>query len=448
MQLFFPCYNPRMTHPHLRPRIAILLLVLGLAACLPLAQELTPTSAPPAATVPVTASATRALTASATPSPTASITSVWGRYAGPQIEPVTPVPTPLPPVSLPDEVKVGILLGADQEAPFVGRTDAMMLMFYNEKLGRASLLALPADLYVYLPGYTMQRLQVAYATGGMQQVQDTIAYNFGVRPLRYALIHPAELTGFIKRLNALYIDVQADYSKGCQGITQGRDRMTADQVLCYLTYRDGMDEVDRNQRQLDVAANVFHRMTQSGKLALLPDIYQTAIPNVESNYTLTDLLDYIPLALRMGDERQLGLFRFEQSDLILWDIPGQEELGTQGFAPRPGAIPALMQRAIEFVLNPQEPRPFVTSLAYELTASPSPTITPSPTRTATRYPTLTRTPRPYYTSTPRPTYTPTKGPKMTKTPTSTPTETSVPGTPSETTIPNTPTETETPTPGP
>ncbi len=439
------CYNPAMIHPRPYTRMAILLLVLALAACLPAAQELASapiSTASPSPGSPATPSATpSAKMVSATPSRTASPNSVWGSYGGPVIEPVTPIPTPLDPYPIPPEVRVGILLGTDRDAPFIGRTDAMMLMFYNEKLGRASLLALPADLYVYLPGYTMQRLQIAYATGGPEGVQAAVEYNFGVRPLRYALVHPSELTGFVKRLDTLTIDVPGDYSDGCKGILGGRMRMTAAEVLCYVTYRDDMDEVDRNQRQLDVAANIFHRMTQSGKLALLPDLYATTVPNVESNYTLTDLMGYIPLALRMGDPQQLGLFRFERSDLIVWDIPGQEQLGTQGFVPRPGAIPALVQRAVDFVLTPQKPIPYVTRLAYELTASPSATITPSPTRTATRYPTFTRTPRDTYT--PRPTYTKVKS----RTPTAgTETETETPIPPTETETPIPPTETETPVP--
>ncbi len=446
MQLLFSCYNPNMKPSQPHARIAILLLVLALAACLPIAQEM---AAAPAATAsptlraPTTPSATpEALALLPTPSPTATPNRVWGSYEGPVIEPVTPIPTPVDPYQIPPEVRVGILLGTNRDAPFVGRTDAMMLMFYNEKLGRASLLAIPADLYVYLPGYTMQRVQIAYATGGLEGIQDAIEYNFGVRPLRYALLHPSEMTGFVKHLDKIVVDVPGDYSDGCEGITGGRIRMTADEVLCYITYRDGMDEIDRNQRQLDMAANVFHRMTQSGKLALLPEIYSTVVPNVESNYTLTDLMGYIPLALRMGDPQQLGLFRFERSDLILWDIPGQEQLGTQGFVPRPGSIPRLVQRAVEFVLDPQKPQWIVTRLASELTSSPSPTITPSLTRTATRYPTYTRTPRDTYT--PRPTYTRTRTRTSTietAFPLMTATDTPMPPTPTETA-----TETETTTP--
>ncbi len=431
-----------MSHPRASARIAILLLVLGLAACLPLAQKLTPTPGASLAPAPVdtaTPSATLAPVSTRTPSLTPSPTRVWGSYAGPTIEPVTPVPTPLAAFTLPSEVKVGILLGTTRDAPYVGRTDAMMLMFYNEKLGRASLLAIPADLYVYLPGYTMQRLQVAYAIGGVEGVQDAIEYNFGVRPLRYALVHPSELTGFVKHLDALYLNVPSDYSEGCKGIVAGRIRMNATDVLCYVTYRKDMEEIDRNQRQLDVVANIFHRMTQSGKLALLPELYSTAVPNVESNYTLGDLMGYIPLALRMGDEQQLGEFRFNSSDLILWNIPGQEELGTQGFVPRAGAIPDLVQQAVDFVLTPQAPRPFVTELAYELTASPSPTITPSPTRTATRYPTYTRTPRDTFT--PRPTST-----RRTSTATRTPTPASDTATPTPAADTATPTPTDTSTP--
>lgn len=407
--MLLPCYNPRMNnapaaHHSRRAALAVVVLAaLALVACLPAAPGAQPTASAPAPELSATPSATRPAAPTAGPTPSLNPNLPWQAYAGPLIEPVTPVPSPVGRYTLPPEVQVGILLGTARSAPYVGRTDAMLLMFYNEQLGRASLLSIPADLFVYLPGYTMQRLQVAYAVGGIQQVQEAIEYNFGVRPLRFALIHPEEVAGLVSRLDVLYLDVPADYSEQCKGLDMGRKRMTAKDVQCYVTFRVGMDELDRNRRQQDVLYNIFRRMTQSGKLALLPDIYQTAAPHVESNYTFGDLMGYVPLALQLGDGHQLGLFRFQQADLILWDIPGQ--LGGQGFLPRPGAIPSLVQRAVEFVLVPQRPGSIVQTLAYELTASPSPTITPTPTRTATRFPTNTRTLRP---RTPTHTRTPTR----------------------------------------
>ena len=74
-------------------------------------------------------------------------------------------------MALPEDVEIWLFLGSDQEAPYRGRTDAVNLAFVNKRLSKASVISIPGSLFVYIPGYTMQRLNTAYALGGMNLVR-------------------------------------------------------------------------------------------------------------------------------------------------------------------------------------------------------------------------------------------------------------------------------------
>ncbi|MCJ7695246.1 MAG: LCP family protein, partial [Anaerolineaceae bacterium] len=99
---------------------------------------------------------------------------VWGTYAPPSLDPITPIPPALSGLEIPDEVLVWVLLGVDNELPFTGRTNAIHVLLINPRLSKASLVSIPGNLYVYIPGYTMQRINIAYSVGGMALLRQTL----------------------------------------------------------------------------------------------------------------------------------------------------------------------------------------------------------------------------------------------------------------------------------
>ena len=96
-----------------------------------------------------------------------------------------------------------LLLGNDGEITNDGflRTDTMIVVSINRTAGTVAMLSLPRDLYVYIPGWTMQRLNLAYIHGqaggwpggGFGLLRQTLLYNFGINVHYYAMVN---LTGF------------------------------------------------------------------------------------------------------------------------------------------------------------------------------------------------------------------------------------------------------------
>ncbi|MEN4011697.1 MAG: LCP family protein [Chloroflexota bacterium] len=374
---------------------ALAALILLLAACV--AREPQPDSTPE--TLP---SASRAVLTASQPTPS-GLRTARAVYPAPRLTPITPIPPPLAGIRLPLEVRTLALVGLDNLTPFSGRGDAIALVFYHPRLGRASILSLPPDLIVNIPGYTMQRLNTAYALGGERALADALEYNFGVRPDDYAIVRLESFVYFIDDLGGLEVTVTEHMPQICDDIPPGRHLLDGDQVMCYLRFRVGQDEQNRSLRQQEILRLIVQRMVSGGNLARLPELYQRYKDSVDSSLTLDRLQALIPFALRLGDSSHLGLFQVNDQALRAWEIP--QALRPVVFLPQQEQLARQVQDAIDFVLTPQPNTDRVLTLEAELTTSPTPTNTRTPTPTATITTTLpaTITPTPTISQTPTPT---------------------------------------------
>lgn len=401
----------------------LLLAGLFLAACTPLTPTPAPTLAPHTPTLSPTLSATPSLTPGATLAPT---------FPLPLYTPVTPIPPPVV-LSLPPEVQVGVLLGLDALTPYVGRADAIVIVLVNQETARASFVSVPPDLFVYIPGLTMQRLNIAYATSGFGGISDTLLYNFGVRPSFYAALHLNDFVGLVDDLGGITVQAIQPVHEFCGDNPPGRVEMDGQQAFCHMRLRFGQDEADRNRRQAEVYRGFMARLLRGGTLVRLPELYDKYQGSIETNLDLDDLMGFIPLALRLGDSRRVEDFRLSNNDVITWTLPDQplESPRSDVLLPDMSEIESTMRQALAFVLAPVPESEIAATLAYQLTISPTPTITrtstATPTRTATPYrsPIPSRTATGTATRTPGPTRTPTDANyyPLTETPTPTITET-------------------------
>jgi len=119
--------------------------------------------------------------------------------ATPVAEPsVTAIPDPMPMVDEGTDDIVNILLvGAATNNPNnPGLTDSLMIVSANRTAGTVSIVSIPRDLYVYEPGFNMQKINTAYFYGEVNQVAgggfglliETIRYNLGLNIDFYARV--------------------------------------------------------------------------------------------------------------------------------------------------------------------------------------------------------------------------------------------------------------------
>ena len=424
-----PSWNGLERRAKRRLCLAGILGCLLLAACLgtrpTVVVTLTPLVFSPSPLPTESPSASPSASASVTlpPSPTPTVTlfpdpklPVWQHFAGPSQATVTAIPYPLTGLNLPANVKVALLAGVDTASPFIGRTDAIMLVFYSAANAHASLVTIPPDLIGYIPGQTMQRLNIAYPVGGVDLLNAAIQYNLGVSPSSWAVFHTDSFGRMIDSMGGIDVTVPVAFWDACGGMAAGIHHMDGQTVLCYVRLRRLADEPDRNLREIEVVRQTFMKMTGGGNLAHLASLYNIIGPNVETNLSLDDLAALMPLALELSDPNRVAAFYPGKNELKPWVFPGP--IANQVFLPRRTALQALLQQAIDFASSPAEPSDLALTLAPLITRSP--TVTLTPTRTATPWPTstITRTPSKTFTGTAHK-WRPSRVPRDTSTPTST-----------------------------
>ena len=90
-----------------------------------------------------------------------------------------------------DEDVVNILLvgsdrRSDEEA--AGRSDSSMIATINFKTKELKLTSIMRDIYVEIPGHGRDKLNSAYAYGGVELLYQTIAKNFGIKIDKYCVV--------------------------------------------------------------------------------------------------------------------------------------------------------------------------------------------------------------------------------------------------------------------
>ena len=184
-----------------------------------------------------------------------------------------------------DQINV-LLVGEDAREGEEGqRTDAMILCTINKKNGTVVLTSFMRDMYVDIPGYGGNRINAAYAYGGIDLLDQTIEENFGITIDGNALV---DLSSFLESMTAVGdIDMNltaeeaqymnenpqagtaTDISDEVWDLHEGMNSLTPAQALCYARMRYvGNSDWERTDRQrrliMDCIDKVKHGHPISG----------------------------------------------------------------------------------------------------------------------------------------------------------------------------------------
>jgi polyisoprenyl-teichoic acid--peptidoglycan teichoic acid transferase len=268
--------------------------------------------------------------------------------ASPQILQNAPQPTaaPAPNVAAGDRVNV-LLLGTDCRPEDRGlcRTDSMMIASLDPKTPSASLLSMPRDLYVPIPGLHEDRINVAYYYGDLYKVpgggpglaKRTVEYNLGRRIHFFVLIDFAGFRKVIDLLGGIDIDVPKviddpkypDENNGYSPlyVPAGRQHMNGELALKYARTRHVDGDYGRMRRQIQVILAVREKAMRLDMLSKLPTLMQTMWGTFKTDLTPQDVLALAPIAARVKtenirtgsiDESMTVQFRTNTGADVLW----------------------------------------------------------------------------------------------------------------------------------
>lgn len=265
------------------------------------------------------------------PSTTSGVTEMaegqgrsWSDYPGPVVWPDIQIPPPTGILPQPAGQVNIMLLGSDQRPYESGlRTDTIILLTLNPTAGTANLTSFPRDLYVYIPGWTVQRINTAFGYGGFKTLAMTMEYNFGVRPDYYVLVN---LWSFVEVIDSLGgIDVQIgrslcdhrdDYGTYC--VQAGTQRMHGETTLWYVRSRYTTNDLDRNRRQQEVIVALFAKLLSVNGISRAAELYEIYQDNVTTDMSFNQMASLLPLAAQLSDFSRIHHYYIGFENVIEW----------------------------------------------------------------------------------------------------------------------------------
>ena len=152
-----------------------------------------------------------------------------------------------------------------------GRSDVMMVASYNNKTGSVKLTSLLRDSFVPIEGHGWNRLNTAYAFGGVGLTVNTINQIYGLDIQDFIIVDFNGVKDFIDYLGGVDVYLtQAEVNYyGWSGMREGVNHLNKDQALTHMRNRHLDSDFGRTRRQRDVITAVLKEVSQKS----LTDIY-------------------------------------------------------------------------------------------------------------------------------------------------------------------------------
>lgn len=187
-------------------------------------------------------------------------------FTGPVVDP-TDVTWSTEPVEVIDEAHiVNILLIGQDRRPGEGRqrSDAMILCTLNTDRKILTMTSFLRDLYVQIPGYQDNRLNVPYALGGMPLLKETLRRNFGISVDGCVEVDFSQFEKIVDLMGGVDISLTAAeaahlYRYNGFALKEGMNHLNGQQALAYSRIRYIGTDFGRTNRQRTVLAALLEQ---------------------------------------------------------------------------------------------------------------------------------------------------------------------------------------------
>ena len=209
-----------------------------------------------------------------------------------------------------------LLLGTDKrQATPDWRTDTLIVVAVRPGQNLVAMLSIPRDLWVDIPGYGAERINVADYLGeqasagsGPALVAATLKENLGIRVDAYAQVDFAGLERIIDAVGGVDVNVPRPIDdwidEGDGGppvhvtIAAGPQHLDGRTALQYVRSRHGTTDMDRSRRQQQVLLALRDAAARPEVVPRLPRLASSLAGVVRTNLRAVDALALLDMALR------------------------------------------------------------------------------------------------------------------------------------------------------
>ena len=209
-----------------------------------------------------------------------------------------------------------LLMGTDaREGEKVARTDTMILVSVDKETNRISMLSIPRDTRVNIPGRGMDKINAAYVYGGPKLASKTVSNLLGV-PIDYYVV--ARFEGFkdiVDALGGVDFEVQQNmyYPAESINLKKGQQLLDGDKALQFVRYRNYPNgDIQRAEQQQRFLKALVEETLQPSNVIKLPKLAYSVNKNVDTNMGLSQMI-------KLGKAAK-GL---DGTDIVTQTLPGR-----------------------------------------------------------------------------------------------------------------------------
>ncbi len=250
------------------------------------------------------------------------------------------IPTPVQPVPVAADAINIVVLGSDRREDWSEwHTDVVQVVSIQRESKTVSVISIPRDLYVYIPGFWMSRINFAdfygdtyeYEGGGPALLRDTLLYNLGIRMDHYVRTNFDGLIGIVDTVGGVDIPVHCRLSDHWPypdengeypilTMEPGMHHMDGETALWYARSRLTTSVFSRERRQQQVLQALWHKGREAGLLTQVPELWKQSQDMIKTDLTLPELLDLAHIALTL-DDQNVRFYNIASGAVTPWTTP-------------------------------------------------------------------------------------------------------------------------------
>lgn len=181
-----------------------------------------------------------------------------------------------------------LLLGIDRapDGTLVGRSDTIILVSVVPLRPDVSMLSIPRDLWVDIPGVGQNRINTAHffaeanqPGSGPAAAAQAIEENFDVEVPYYVRVQFDTIRFVVDALGGLTVNLPTDMA----GYPAGQHHLTGDQALAFARDRSGTDDFFRMANGQFLIRSLAIELLKPESWSKLPDVAQAATISIDTN---------------------------------------------------------------------------------------------------------------------------------------------------------------------
>lgn len=232
-----------------------------------------------------------------------------------------------------------LLLGSDARSlEENSRTDAILILSMDNINKKLKLISIMRDTYVKIPGHGEQKINHAYAIGGVDLLRETIQENFEIKLDKYAVINFKGFEKLVDVIGGIEVNVTKEemdeINKFIKEVnpknphlikSPGFQRLDGQQTLSYVRIRKvGNGDYERTKRQREAVSLLMDEIKDLNVLKY-PIIASKLFPYFKTNMEINTILNYAYTVYKINN------FTPEQIQIPITEISRPEMLKNKGW---------------------------------------------------------------------------------------------------------------------